>query len=453
MDRRTQRELPGASEFAAADHRGWLPDGVYLVENEKGKLLPNLINTVRILAHHPAWDGVIAFDQFSGRTLKVKAPPTGQGLGEWSDTDDTELVLWLSENFGVEPAIDKVIMRAVQVTAERNAFHEVRDYLEGLKWDGIPRVDCWLAAYLGAPDSPYSTLAGRKWMLACVARIFQPGCKADNVLILEGEQGGGKSTALKVLGGEWFTDAPFRLGDREGWMVIRGKWIVELGELDSFNRAESTAAKQFFSQYLDRFRTPWGKRPIDVPRQCCFAGTTNQSIYLKDESGNRRYWPVRCGYIDLAELRADRDQLWAEAVHLYREGVPWHVQTDERDLFSAQAEERLVPDAYETKIYRWLENDRTITCITVADILQNGLQLDPGKWTRAEQTRVGQVMSRTDWMRVRSTFGSRDWYYVRPVRERAIDSKGMEVERVNEKDTRACFDEFQKRQRMEGRAA
>jgi putative DNA primase/helicase len=279
--------------------------------------------------------------------------------------------------------------------------------------------------------SPYSQAVGMKWLISAVARVMQPGCKADHVLILEGEQGTGKSTALKILGGSWFTDAPFRLGDREGWMVIRGCWLVELGELDSFNRAESTSAKLFFSQYQDRYRSPWGKRPTNVPRQCVFAGTTNQAIYLKDESGNRRYWPVRCGYVDLGELEADRDQLWAEAAELYRQQVPWHVTGDERELFLSEAEARLVPDAYETRIVRFLQDlDPNIPAVTMADILEKALTLEAGRWTRVEQTRVGQVMSRLDWPRMRAGSGRREWYYVRPMRSegngKAIDLEATE---------------------------
>lgn len=421
-----------SAQFAKAD-LGGLRERV-----RSGKQRPDFDVIVQILLADPAVQGMLSYDEFSGRYVTARVPPFGGKIGtEWTDEDDLELRLWLAQEWGLRPKVQD-LFQASLLAAHRHEYHEVRDYLRGLKWDGTPRVRDWLPAYMGAPLSPYSQAVGTKWLVAAVARVMQPGCKADHVLILEGEQGSGKSTALKILGGDWFTDAPFRLGDREGWMVIRGCWIVELGELDSFNRAESTSAKLFFSQYQDRYRSPWGKRPTNVPRQCVFAGTTNQAIYLKDESGNRRYWPVRCGYVDPQELQADRDQLWAEAVELYRKGVPWHVTADERDLFLAEAEARLVPDAYETKIVRFLDADPQVPYYTMADILEKALNLEAGRWTRVEQTRVGQVMSRLDWPRLRAQVNhTRDWYYVRPVRTGPKADDPVDIQATSQRLQRA----------------
>lgn len=408
------------ADFQAADWRRHLQRAAPKRGEAEGKLFGSYSNLVLILRHDEVWRDVIAYDEFGGRVVKRHRPPFERGeVGEWQDSDDLHLRLWMSAQYGINPRKDD-LFDAVQAVADVNRFHEVRSYLEGLVWDGVPRLKHLLQFYMGAEPGEYASAVGTKWMLSAVARVFRPGCKADHVLILEGPQGLGKSTFLSIMGGPWFTDAPFRLGDREGWMVIRGKWIVELGELDSFNKAESTAAKQFFGQYIDRFRTPWGKRPADVPRQQVFAGTTNQSIYLKDETGNRRYWPVRVTALHPAELREDRDQIWAEAVHLYREGAVWHVQEAERPLFEDAQAARMVPDAYETTIARWLERERPELKgedVTMADILGDALKLDVGRWTRVEQIRVGQVMSRLGWQRKRGSpdeTGRREWVYVRP---------------------------------------
>jgi putative DNA primase/helicase len=422
----------GAAQAFAAAHAGddWRM-GLSRAE-KSGAVHPTLRNAVTILRNDPKWAGVIALDEFSGRVMKRRPPPFAIAeRGEWGDLDDTRLMLWLSQEYYMEPK-KQVIMDAVHLVADANRFHEVRDYLRSLKWDGKTRLAYWLAAYLGAEQKPeekdtpplqtYVGAAGTKWMVAAVARIMRPGCKADNVLILEGDQGLGKSTAFAVLAGaDWFTDAPFKIGDKEGYQLIQGKWIVELAELDSFNKAETSGSKLFFSQYVDRFRVPWGKRPADVPRQCVFGGSVNHDTYLKDDSGNRRYWPVRVTKIDIPELRADRDQLWAEAVALFDSGMRWDVLPEERAMFEIEQEARYVGDAWETQILKYLDTSDNAGVkpqrVTTADVLRLGLHLDASRWTRAEQQRVGNIMRRLGWPRKRSRKiegRSQEWYYQRP---------------------------------------
>jgi len=394
-----------------------------------------LRNLVTLLREDPRLAGMVVYDAFSGRYLKDRAPPWGGDPGEWSDVDDVMLRLWIAEEWAINmPKAE--ILDGVTAAAESLRRHEVREFLGRIQWDEKPRLRYWLQAYLGAEAEPGSPVAaylermGPKWLISAVARILSPGCKADGVLILEGPQGAYKSTSLRVLAGSrWFSDAPFRLGDREGSMILRGKWIVELAELDSFTRAESSAAKLFFSQSEDRYRAPWGKRPVDVPRQQVFAGTVNHSQYLKDETGNRRYWPMACsGKIDLDELRADRDQLWAEAVVEYRRGTPWWVTTEpcgvvvdgiewtEADLFRAEQEKRMTDDAWGDIISRWMEQGFLRSC-TIEEVMRDALKIEQGKWTRAEQIRVGIVLSRLGLVRRRSSAGAsghRPWIYVRP---------------------------------------
>lgn len=384
------------------------------------KVVGSLYNVVQILDSHPEWQGVIAYDAFAGRVVKRRPAPHGGGTGEWADIDDIRATLWLSTVYRVEPK-PQVMMAAVQAVAEQHAYHEVRDYLNGLKWDGYPRIekDAWLHMFCGAEPTEYTRLVGMKWLISAVARVLRDAeTKADNVLVLEGPQGIGKSTALRIMFHPWFTDSPIRLGDKEAAMIIRGRWGIELGELDAFNKAESTTAKNFFSQSEDRYRSPWGKRPQDVRRACVFAGTTNESLWLKDQTGNRRYWPVAIKYVDRDDLKEQRDQLWAEAVELFRRGVPWHVLEDEQPLFDEEQEKRLIRDAYEERIERWLERHRNEdpannSRVTMSSILGGALGLDAGKWTRQEQTRVGQVLTRIKtWKRHRVRVGERlEWVY------------------------------------------
>ncbi|KVD31042.1 VapE domain-containing protein [Burkholderia ubonensis] len=414
-----------AASSAAAEDDPWhgheVENGAHtwerdLARSDKGTLLPTLGNVHLILSNHKAWQGIIAQDDFAGRVVKRKAPPFPQGAaGEWTDMDDYRCTLWLSQKYGISVRPD-IVMSAVLLVADATHFHDVREYLNGLEWDGVERVRAMPSKYLHVADSEYVQLAFMKWMIAAVARVVEPGCKVDNVLILEGRQGWRKSTALKVLAGkQWFTDTPIQIGNKDTYAVMAGKWIIELAELDSLNKTDSSAAKSFFATETDRFRNFYGKRATDVHRQCVFAGSVNFDAYLKDESGNRRYWPLRCGgLVDIDGIARVRDQLWAEAVHLYREGVVWHVTEAERPLFEVEQAERYEGDVYEDVIGKQLEYAARTT---MEEILRDVLKLDSSKWTLPEQRRIGKALKSLGWVRKRESTGSRGWFYVRDEHE------------------------------------
>ncbi|KVU99762.1 virulence protein E [Burkholderia ubonensis] len=424
IDVPTDVPAPAASSAAAEDdpwHGHEVENGAHtwerdLARSDKGTLLPTLGNVHLILSNHKAWQGIIAQDDFAGRVVKRKAPPFPQGAaGEWTDMDDYRCTLWLSQKYGISVRPD-IVMSAVLLVADATHFHDVREYLNGLEWDGVERVRAMPSKYLHVVDSEYVQLAFMKWMIAAVARVVEPGCKVDNVLILEGRQGWRKSTALKVLAGkQWFTDTPIQIGNKDTYAVMAGKWIIELAELDSLNKTDSSAAKSFFATETDRFRNFYGKRATDVHRQCVFAGSVNFDAYLKDESGNRRYWPLRCGgLVDIDGIARVRDQLWAEAVHLYREGVVWHVTEAERPLFEVEQAERYEGDVYEDVIGKQLEYAARTT---MEEILRDVLKLDSSKWTLPEQRRIGKALKSLGWVRKRESTGSRGWFYVRDEHE------------------------------------
>lgn len=396
----------------AADE-GWR---LLLRRTQNGGLSGHMINVSLILGNDERWDGVLGFDQFSSKTVKLRTPPYGGEPGEWTDLDDMLTTEWLAQQYNLL-AKTGTVLEGVSVTASKNSFHPVRRYLDGLAWDHTPRLESWLHLIMGVPLTPYSMKVSKRWMLGAVARVMKPGAKVDNVIIFEGLQGEGKSTALSVLGGEWFMDTPFTLGDKEAYQMIRGKWIVELGELDAFNKADSTKAKQFFSASTDTFRESYGRRSADVPRQCVFAGTTNQEEYLKDTTGNRRYWPVMCTKVELEALREIRDQLWAEAVFCYHAGDIWWVTREERELFEVEQDARYTVDAWEYKILPFLE-DYVGETVTSDQILGQALNLDYGHWGKPEQMRVGHIMHRLGWRRKRLNSSGksniRPWGYERP---------------------------------------
>lgn len=368
-----------------------------LETNDKLKIISSLRNMFLILTRDERWAGVVAFDEFSNQVVKRKPPPFDNGeAGPWGDVDDLRTAIWLSHHYRFNPD-KKLVIHAVTAAAHERRFHPVREYLGGLQWDRRERLATWLSEYCGAKADEYSRAAGLKFLVGAVARVMKPGCKMDNVLILEGEQGRWKSTALATLAGEWFGDTPFAIGDKDAYLVMRGHLIYELAELDGFSRAESSRAKAFFSSRYDTFVPKYVAWAIKVPRQCVFAGTVNHGTYLRDTTGNRRYWPVKIERADIDALTENRDQIWAEAVHRFSQGERWWVEESERELFALEQELRYVGDAYEDLIREWALGKSEFTMATV---LAECLHLEKSKWTRAEQTRVGEVMATLGYVKV-----------------------------------------------------
>lgn len=369
-----------------------------LAKTRSGNPQANISNVCRVLRDDARWRGTLAYCQHSHRHMKTGPTPVSGEAGEWTTGDTARLRVWLAEQYGFCPGAPDTD-DAMLVVSEEHPMHPVRDYLSALVWDGTERLRYWLADYLGTPQRDYEAAVGTKWLIAAVARVMQPPCKADCVLILEGAQGLGKSTALKVLGGEWFSDVHFQLGDKDGYQALQGCWIVELSELDAFNKAESTRAKQFFATDVDRYRPSYGRRAQDFPRMCVFAGSTNQDSYLRDATGNRRYWPVRCEDINVEALTEARDQLWAEAMVRWREGVPWWPTPDEAHLFAEEQEHRFASDSWEELVDTWLNafEQRGTEQFTSGQILAGALKLEPHQMKPPEQTRLGLVMTRLGW--------------------------------------------------------
>jgi len=403
-DRKEQRILNETKE-------GW---HLKFILNDSGGIKADIANAKLVLDNDKRWQGVLGYCDFSYRIIKLKKPPFSNGdVGEWSDTDTDRLRIWLSEKFAFTPKSADAL-GAVVVAAEDNRFHPVRDYLNSLEWDGVPRVNTWLHQYLGADASRYHSLVGEMWLVSAVTRVMQAPVKVDSVIIFEGLQGLGKSTALGVLGGDWFTDTPLVLGEKDSFQQMQGVWIIELAELDSLNKAESTRAKQFFGSQVDRYRPSYGRLVQPFPRQCVFAGSTNQESYLKDATGNRRYWPVACTKVDVVDLTRDRDQLWAEAYHLYKTGVPWWPQEDDKHLFESEQEDRFDEDVWEELVVEWLRS-HSRPRVLISEVMAEALQLLPGNMKPPEQKRLGQVMAHLGWHKVRARVnGKRETGYDRP---------------------------------------
>ena len=375
----------------------------------EGRILPVLANAIAAFRHAPEWGGVLAFNEFGCGTVVLRPAPWGiVPKGEWTDHEDRLAAEWLQRQ-GVLVSVE-VAGQAVQTAARDHPFHPVKAYLQGLHWDGVERVDGWLSTYLGAEDTEYSRAVGSRWLISAVARIFRPGAKADCCLILEGPQGIRKSTALRTVAGEYFTDELADLGSKDAAMQTRGVWIIELSELDNLSHAEVARIKAFMSRSTDRFRPPYGMRLVESPRQCVFAGTVNHGTYLRDETGGRRFWPIMCGRIDVPALAGDRDQLWAEAKVRFESGCVWWLDTpDLVQLASDQQEARYEGDPWEEVVGPWLESKQTTA---ISEVLEKCINKPQAQWTQTDKIRAARCLRALGWVRYRERQGDRlEWRY------------------------------------------
>lgn len=400
----------------------------------------NEANVITALSNDEAFAGALAFDEFRREILVTRQLPwDAQGIDAcrvWSDADDVRCAEWLQRReINVAPTL---VSRSVGAVGRDMRVHPVRDYLASLRWDGMARLEAWTAAYLGASDTPLNRAFGSRWMISAVARIMRPGAKADHMLILEGPQGAKKSSALKTLAGEeWFTDELAEIGSKDAAQQMQGAWIIEIAELDAISRAEVSRIKAFLTRTTDRYRPPYERYVIAVPRQCVFAGSVNPETYLRDETGNRRFWPIQCGTIELHAIERDRDQLWAEAVKFFRDGAIWWLE-EPNLIAEANSEQarRYQTDAWDGRIDRWLAFERRrvnhgygnyddwreeeveraapLTDVSVGEVLEGALGIEPARWTKADQMRVGAYLKTRHWERYQARKAEfREWRYRR----------------------------------------
>lgn len=318
--------------------------------------IKDLGNTIR-------WNELAQRAEWNGRPI------------EDSDLVDVRLILEANQ---FEPSKDDVLAAVIR-HAKENSFHPVRDYLRSLSWDGTPRLDHWLQACLGAPNTPFTKAVGRKTLIAAVARAFKPGCKVDTVLVLEGPQGIKKSTAIATLFGEDHTAESVNLFDQHNKMVMAmmGAWCVELAEFIAITKRDENQVKGMLSMRSDRVVLPYAKMASDHPRQCIFFGTINpgEAGYLTDSTGNRRYWPVPVTKADIKMLADRRDQIWAEAYKAFLADEPWWLTEEEESLAAEQVADREEYDVWdeilEAKFAKVREDTgNPIASVTISAALQ-----------------------------------------------------------------------------------
>lgn len=364
----------------------------------KGKPLANLANALSMMRTMPELIGLLRFDEMARTSMLMRPVPVfGDDVGSnfhepraFTDPDTIRLQEFLQQA-GLAALSKDTTSNAADVIALENSFHPVRRWLRGLEWDELPRLETWLSRYMGAEDSPYTRTIGRMFLIGMVARVKIPGCKMDHILIVEGAQGAAKSTALSILGGQWFSDSmpDLRFG-KDVSQHLRGKWLIEIPELEGMRKAEVTQLKAFLSRRVEQYRPSYGRREVMEERQCVFAGTTNDTEYLRDVTGNRRYWPVKVGSkIDIPALTRDRDQLFAEAWDALGWGEHWWPDRDfEQKYMRAEQERRREPDPWFEAIATAVEYE---DCITVAQVAEEiGIPLS--SLDRQKQMRIASCL-------------------------------------------------------------
>ncbi len=341
-----------------------------------------LSNVATILRGEPAFVDGLAFNAFdkvvylNGRRL--------------TDEAVTNIATWLGDVYDLLLRSSAVVYEVILAVARDNEFDPVRDYLDQLEWDGESRIEDFAVRYLGANDE-LSNVMCMRFLISAVARVYEPGCKADCMLILVGFQGVGKSTAISVVAvrEEWYNDTSLDFRSKDIFSVIHGTWLCEVAELDGFRRADGRRIKALLSSRQDRFRPPYARNAVVLLRRTVFVGTTNESSFLSDPSGARRFWPVQVGRIDVEALRRDVDQLWAEAVVAYRDGEQWHLTEDEEQMHKQAVEGYREVDPWEDPIDQWVA--RQSAEFTISDVLQ-ALEVQKDRRISSHQQRVAVIL-------------------------------------------------------------
>ena len=300
---------------------GWLGD---LERDKSGAVKSNARNIIMILENDPGLKGRVWYNQFNRFNYVTGGLPWDKKAEIWTNNDEANLRVYLEQNYGVTGK-DR-ISDAFTAVVTRNRVHPIRKYLDGLKWDGVPRLDRLVIDYIGAADNELTRIMTRKHFTAAVARVMKPGCKYDYCLIVAGPEGIGKSTLFSVMGGEWFSDSVITMDGTRGMEQAESGWVIELPELGSVKRTDVEQVKAFISKQVNTYRPAYARVMEQRPRQCVFCGTTNETYFLKGDTGNRRFWVIEADpslrkYDNpKVALERDRDQLWAEAVERYKGG-------------------------------------------------------------------------------------------------------------------------------------
>lgn len=362
---------------------------------------PSRRNIYVVLGVDSRWFGRIWEDLFKGVLMLDDK--------EYKDTDDTRISIWLDRVYDMK-ASTSAVADVTRLIGEEKGRNPLLDYLNGIEWDGEDRISRWLIDGVGAEDTTLNRDLGRRWLIQAIARAFQPGVKADCVLVMIGPQGGKKSTCFRALAGaEYFADTPMEFGTANAYSQIRRAWVYEVAELDSVRRSANSATKAFLSAQEDTYRPAYGRHSITVKRHCVFCGTTNGQSFLNDATGSRRFWPVQVGSIKIEWIEEMRDQLWAEAVAAFRKGEKWWLEQDSAGELEEASQRYQHRDPWEDHIREWLTHSPIE--FTTKDLLTGALKLDPNQMSRGSEMRAAEILHIFGYERQRKTVAGRRAYF------------------------------------------
>lgn len=366
------------------------------------------------LLEDPALQGLVRYNEFAQTIDRVRPAPWAHVPGPWREMDDLRLAAYLAHQHALLVANPITISQAVMMAAQDAAYNPVADAFNAHVWDGVPRLRYWLAECMGAAEGEFSALVGMYFLISMVARVMEPGCQMDYMLVLQGPQGQGKSSVLQVLAGEQYGAGSFRVGEKDSLQALQGRLLFNFNELDALNKAEATAIKGYITERIDRFRPPYGKAFEAFPRCCVLTGDTNQGEFLRDATGDRRFWVVHCGAVDVAKMREWRDQLIAEAVHEYRQGTRrYPTPEEERALFFPEQDRWKFVDVWTDRLAQYVNSTELVEGVdgctndtgvvmpnlerrffSTLELLTRALHIDIGKVDRAGsmQKSVGNAM-------------------------------------------------------------
>jgi predicted P-loop ATPase len=392
------------------------------------KQSPNVLQAMSRILSAPELKGAFGYCQFRRQVVLRKPIPLPDGRARkgfverpWEDSDDLAVLCWLQAH-GLPKLTKSTCIDACSEVARLSPFHPVRDYLHGLVWDGVPRLDTWLEDYCDAVGDPaYLKAVGRSVMVSAVARVMRPGCKVDTVMVLDGRQGIGKSTLFKAMvpDPDWFSESmPHDVASKDAKMHLRGKVFIELSELAQLKRSEAAALKNFVTTATDIYRASYDRHEMTVPRQSVFVGSTNEKQYLADEAGNRRFLPVRLeGAVDLPRVAANRDQIWAEAYTAYKAGEQWWLTDEVAELAEEEQSARLQIHPWAAKVEQFIE-EKGLTEVTTEMLLRDAIQQDYAQMTPVGASQVGKILVAMGWKRTKqrhaASQGKPRWVYRSP---------------------------------------